>query len=158
MTRTFSHPMTPTTTLTSKLTVSFVAAFVATTIALVYVLRAPHIIIQDAALADEYYYVNAGTTLGGDLFAGALLLMAAQYVIYLTNVTGSLARIGVVSAVVAIVTIMRHVSASESESNTDDPNTGSWYARADIRNTIAYDVIYMVCLYSVMTTLYTHLV
>lgn len=81
--------MTPTTTLTSKLTVSFVAAFVATTIALVYVLRAPHIIIQDAALADEYYYVNAGTTLGGDLFAGALLLMAAQYVIYLTNVTGS---------------------------------------------------------------------
>ena len=150
--------MTPTTTLTTKLSGSFVAAFVATTIALVYVLRAPHIIIQDAALADEYYYVNAGTTLGNDLIAGALLLMAAQYVIYLTNVTGSLARIGVVATVVALVTIMRHVSASESSANTDDPTTGSWYARTDIRNTIAYDVVYMVFLYIVMTTMYTHLV
>ena len=149
--------MTPTTTLTSKLTVSFVAAFVATTIALVYVLRAPHIIIQDAALADEYYYVNAGTTLGGDLLAGALLLMAAQYVIYATNVTGSLARIGVVATVVALATIVRHASASDPDANTD-PKTGSWYARADIRNTVAYDVIYMVSLYIVMTTLYTYFV
>jgi hypothetical protein len=149
--------MTPTTTLTSKLTVSFVAAFVATTIALVYVLRAPHIIIQDAALADEYYYVNAGTTLSGDLLAGALLLMAAQYVIYATNVTGSLARIGVVATVVALATIVRHASASESDAKTD-PKTGSWYARADIRNTVAYDVIYMVSLYIVMTTLYTYFV
>lgn len=147
--------MIPTTTLTSKLAASFVAAFVVTSIALVYVLRAPHIIIQDAALADEYYYVNARTTLIGDLLAGALLLLAAQYVIYATNVTGSLARIGVVAALVAIVTIVRHASASESDS---EPKTGSWYARADIENTIAYDVIYMVTLYIVMTTLYTHFV
>ena len=150
--------MTPTTTLTSKLTVSFVAAFVATTIALVYVLRAPHIIIQDAALADEYYYVNASntvSTLSGDLLGSALLLMSAQYIIYARNISSSLARIGVVAALVALVTIMRHASATESDSES---KAGSWYARADIRNTVAYDVIYMVSLYIVMTTLYTYFV
>ena len=101
--------MTSTATLTSIFTVSFVAAFVVTSIALVYVLRAPHIIIQDAALADEYYYVNASnavSTLSGDLLGSALLLMSAQYIIYARNISGSLARIGVVAALVAIVTIV----------------------------------------------------
>jgi len=145
--------MTSTATLTTIFTVSYIVAFVATMIVFVYVFRAPHIIIQDAALADEYYYVNAGTTLGGDLLAGALLLLAVQYVIYATNVTGSLARIGVVAALVALVTIVRHASATESESKT-----GTWYARADIKNAIAYDVIYMVTLYIVMTAIFSRFV
>jgi len=150
--------MTSTTTLTLISTASFVAAFVVTSIALVYVLRAPHIIIQDAALADEYYYVNASnavSTLSGDLLGSALLLMSAQYIIYARNISSSLARIGVVAALVALVTIMRHASATESDSES---KAGSWYARADIKNAIAYDVIYMVTLYIVMTTLYTHFV
>ena len=157
MTRPFRQPMTPTTTLTTKLTVSFVAAFVATTIALVYVLRAPHIIIQDAALADEYYYVNAGTTLGGDLLAGALLLMAAQYVIYLTNITGNLSRIGIVAVVVALATSMRQISARSYVANSD-PNYKTWYASVNIHNSVAYDVIFMSTLYIVLTTIYSHFI
>jgi len=148
--------MTSTTTLTLISTASFVAAFVVTSIALVYVLRAPHIIIQDAALADEYYYVNASnavSTLSGDLLGSALLLMSAQYIIYARNISSSLARIGVVAALVALVTIVRHASATESESKT-----GTWYARADIKNAIAYDVIYMVTLYIVMTAIFSRFV
>ena len=147
--------MTSTTTLTSIFTVSYIVAFVATTIALVYVLRAPHIIIQDAALADEYYYVNASnaaSTLSGDLLGSALLLMSAQYIIYARNISSSLARIGVVAALVAIVTIVMHASASEPDSES---KTGSWYARADIKNAIAYDIIYMVTLYIVMTAIFS---
>jgi hypothetical protein len=150
--------MTSTATLTSIFTVSYIVAFVATTIALVYVFRAPHIIIQDAALADEYYYVgdsNVVRTLGGDLLGGALLLMAAQYVIYANNISGSLARLGVVAALVAIVTTVMHASASESYSES---KTGSWYAHASFRNAVAYDVIYMVTLYIVMTAIFSRFV
>jgi hypothetical protein len=150
--------MTSTATLTLISTASFVAAFVVTSIALVYVLRAPHIIIQDAALADEYYYVNASnavSTLSGDLLGSALLLMSAQYIIYARNISSSLARIGVVAALVALVTIMRHASATESDSES---NAGSWYARADIKNAIAYDIIYMVTLYIVMTAIFSRFV
>ena len=150
--------MIPTTTLTSKLAASFVTAFVVTSIALVYVLRAPHIIIQDAALADEYYYMNASntaSTLSGDLLGSALLLMSAQYIIYARNISSSLARIGVVAALVAIVTIVRHASASEPDA---EPKTGSWYARTNIKNAIAYDIIYMVTLYIVMTAIFSRFV
>ena len=150
--------MTSTATLTLISTASFVAAFVVTSIALVYVLRAPHIIIQDAALADEYYYVNASnavSTLSGDLLGSALLLMSAQYIIYARNISSSLARIGVVAALVAIVTIVMHASASDPDA---EPNTGSWYARADIKNAIAYDIIYMVTLYIVMTAIFSRFV
>lgn len=157
MTRTFRQPMTPTTTLTTKLTVSFVAAFVATTIALVYVLRAPHIIIQDAALADEYYYVNAGTTLGGDLFTSAFLLLTAQYVIYLTNITGNLSRIGIVAIVVALATSVRQISASSYVSNPDSASK-TWYDIVDIRNSVAYDVIFITTLYIVLTTIYSQFI
>lgn len=149
--------MTPTTTLTTKLTVSFVAAFVATTIALVYVLRAPHIIIQDAALADEYYYVNAGTTLGGDLFTSAFLLLTAQYVIYLTNITGNLSRIGIVAIVVALATSVRQISASSYVSNPDSASK-TWYDIVDIRNSVAYDVIFITTLYIVLTTIYSQFI
>lgn len=150
--------MTSTNTLTVIFTVSFVAAFVVTSIALVYVLRAPHIIIQDAALVDEYYYLNASNAvsrLSSDLLGSALLLMSAQYIIYARNVSSSLARIGIVAALVAITSIVMHASASEPDSMS---KARSWYARTDIRNAVAYDVIYMVTLYIVMTTLYTYFV
>jgi hypothetical protein len=149
--------MTLTTTLTSKLTASFVAAFVATTIALVYVLRAPHIIIQDTAIADEYYYKNAGTTLSGDLIAGVLLLLAAQYVIYATNITGTLARIGIVVIVTALATAVRQVSSIGSIVNPN-PNAKTWYASVDIRHSVAYDVIFMTTLYIVLTTIYSQFI
>ena len=150
--------MIPTTTLTSKLAASFVTAFVVTSIALVYVLRAPHIIIQDAALADEYYYVNASNaaiTLSSDLLGSALLLMSAQYIIYARNISSSLARIGVVAALVAIVSIVTHASANATD---PEPKVGSWYTRANVKNAIAYDIIYMVTLYIVMTAIFSRFV
>ena len=150
--------MTSTATLTLISTASFVAAFVVTSIALVYVLRAPHIIIQDAALADEYYYVNASnavSTLSGDLLGSALLLMSAQYIIYARNISSSLARIGVVAALVAIVTIVMHASANATD---PEPKVGSWYTRTNVKNAIAYDIIYMVTLYIVMTAIFSRFV
>jgi len=149
--------MTLTTTLTTKLTASFVAAFIATTIALVYVLRAPHIIIQDDAIADEYYYKNAGSTLSGDLLASVFLLLTAQYVIYLTNITGNLSRIGIVAVVVALATSVRQISASSNASSSDSkPKT--WYGSVDIHHSVAYDVIFMSTLYIVLTTIYSQFI
>ena len=149
---------TTTTTLTSKLIASFIAASVATTIVFVYVLRAPYIIIQDTALVDEYYYTNptnVASTLFGEMFVGALLLMVAQYVIYATSVSVSLARLCIVAAVVAMVSFARYANTSETDTDTDD---GSWYERTSLKNAIAYDVIYMVTLYTVMTTLFSWIV
>ena len=149
--------MTLTTTLTTKLTTSFVAAFIVTTIVLVYVLRAPHIIIQDDALADEYYYKNAGSTLSGDLLASVFLLLTAQYVIYLTNITGNLSRIGIVAVVVALATSVRQISASSNASSSDSkPKT--WYCSVDIHHSVAYDVIFMSTLYIVLTTIYSQFI
>ena len=149
--------MTPTTTLTTKLTASFVAAFILTTITLVYVLRAPHIIIQDDALADEYYYNNAVPTLSGDLLASVLLLLTAQYVIYLTNITGNLSRIGIVAVVVALATSVRQISASRYVSSSDS-ETKIWYSNVDIHHSVAYDVIFMSTLYIVLTTIYSQFI
>lgn len=152
--------MTLTTTLTSKLTASFVAAFVVTTIVLVYVLRAPHIIIQDDALADEYYYKNAASTLSGDLIASALLLLAAQYVIYTTNITGTLPRIAIIAIVVALATTVRQISAGSERSYVanSEPNSNTWYASVGTRNSVAYDVIFMTTLYIVLTTIYSQFI
>jgi hypothetical protein len=146
-----------TTTLVSKLIASFIAASVAMTIVFVYVLRAPHIIIQDTALVDEYYYTNAtivASTLFGEMIASALLLMVAQYVIYATSVSVSLARLCIVAAVVAMASFVRWY-ANTSETDTDD---GSWYARTSLKNATAYDVIYMVTLYIVLTALFSWVV
>lgn len=149
--------MTTTTILTTKLTTSFVAAFLVTTITLVYVLRAPHIIIQDDALADEYYYKNAASTLSGDLLASVLLLLTAQYVIYLTNITGNLSRIGIVVVVVALATSVRQIS-TRSYLDSSDTKSKTWYASVDIHHSIAYDVIFMSTLYIVLTTIYSQFI
>ena len=157
MTRTFSQPMTSTTILTSKLTTSFVVAFIVTTILLVYVLHAPQIITQDATIFDEYYYNNAVTTLSGDFFAGVLLLLAAQYIIYLTNITGNLSRIGIVAIVVALASALRQIVIRSNDSETE-PATKRWYSTVDTHNSVVYDVIFMTTLYIVLTTIYSQFI
>jgi len=141
-------------TLTTKLSASFIIAFIVTTIAIVYILRTPHIILQNENMVDKHYYINTTHTLTNDLLSGVGILMIAQLIIYTADINHSLLRIAVVAGVVLLTSFIRTIDVVGNDVKT---NTNAvWYKPNTYIQSTIYDMIYMVTLYIVLTAIFAY--
>lgn len=141
---------------TIKLYASFVISFAVTSMVLVYVFRTPHIILQDESMVDNQYHINTLSTLTKDFVSAVIILMIAQFIIYMSEIKDSLSRIAIVTIVVILISLVRHITVIGNETR-DTPTDKTWYKSTTYMQSTSYDIIYMVTLYIVLTTTFAYI-
>lgn len=139
-----------------KLYASFVISFAVTSMVLVYVFRTPHIILQDESMVDNQYHINTVSTLTKDFVSSVIILMIAQFIIYMSGINGSLSRIGIVTMVVVLISLIRHIAVIGNETR-DTTTDERWYKSTTYMYSTLYDIIYMVTLYIVLTAMFAYI-
>jgi hypothetical protein len=107
-------------------------------------------------MVDNQYHINTLSTLTKDFVSGVIILMIAQFIIYMSDIKGSLSRIGIVTMVVVLISLIRHIAVIGNETR-DTTTDERWYKSTTYMYSTLYDIIYMVTLYIVLTATFAYI-
>ena len=144
--------------------VSYLLAFGGCIAVMVYVLNIPGAVTGEQCLVDEYYRTNASTSIPLDMMLVGIYLLIGQYIIYKSGILHTGTRLGIIATTTLALsgTIyggFRVFSGTESVMDPDDDGdeeSSSFFTRwflATGWSAVAYDIIYVNCIYAVMVNI-----